>query len=122
MEIGLSLPPGLPGIPEIPGIRETNGIGPMAVPGGDRYMHFGGTSGATPIVAGICALMLSVNPDLTSREVKQILKDTADKVGSPSEYVNGHSLRFGYGRVNADRAVAEAIRRKSQGSGTSTPW
>lgn len=88
---------------------------------GDRYMHFGGTSGATPIVAGICALMLSVNPDLSSREVKQILKDTADKVGSPSEYVNGHSLRFGYGRVNADRAVAEAIRRKSQGTGTSTP-
>lgn len=81
---------------------------------GDKYMHFGGTSGATPIVAGICALMLSVNPDLTSRDVKQILKDTADKIGSPSEYLNGHSLRFGYGRVNADRAVAEAIRRKTQ--------
>jgi len=80
---------------------------------GDRYMHFGGTSGATPIVAGICALMLSVNPDLSSREVKQILKDTADKIGSPGEYINGHSNRFGYGRVNADKAVAEAIRRKT---------
>ncbi|MBK7409735.1 MAG: S8 family serine peptidase [Saprospirales bacterium] len=83
---------------------------------GDKYMHFGGTSGATPIVAGICALMLSVNPDLTAKEVKQILKDTADKIGSPGEYINGHSSRYGYGRVNADRAVAEAIRRRTQGT------
>ena len=83
---------------------------------GNRYMHFGGTSGATPIVAGICALILSVNPDLTSRDVKQILIDTADKIGNPREYINGHSYRYGYGRVNADRAVAEAIRRRNRGS------
>lgn len=84
-------------------------------------MHFGGTSGATPIVAGICALMLSVNPNLTAREVKQILKDTADKIGNPNDYINGHSVRYGYGRVNADKAVAEAMRRKTQGSGQATP-
>jgi hypothetical protein len=83
---------------------------------GDRYMHFGGTSGATPIVAGICALMLSVNPDLSAREVKQILKDTADKIGNPRDYIDGHSVLYGYGRVNADKAVAEALRRRSQGS------
>ncbi len=87
-------------------------------PRGDKYMHFGGTSGATPIVAGICALMLSVNPDLTAREVKQILKDTADKIGNPNDYINGHSARYGYGRVNADKAVAEAMRRKNQGTGS----
>ncbi len=75
------------------------------------YKHFGGTSSATPLVAGICALMLSANPDLTAREVKQILQQTADKIGFPSEYSNGHSVKYGYGRVNADRAVAEAIRR-----------
>ena len=78
---------------------------------GSRYKHFGGTSCSTPLVAGICALMLSVNPDLTAREVKQILQDTADKIGQPWEYVRGHSLKYGYGRVNADRAVAEAKRR-----------
>lgn len=76
------------------------------------YKHFGGTSGATPIVAGICALMLSANPKLTAKEVKDILQKTADKIGEPSEYVNGHSRKFGYGRVNADKAVAEAIRRR----------
>lgn len=78
---------------------------------GSRYKHFGGTSSACPLVAGICALILSVNPDLTAKEVKEILMKTADKVGSPAEYVNGHSVKYGAGRVNADRAVAEALRR-----------
>lgn len=79
---------------------------------GDRYKHFGGTSSSTPLVAGICALILSANPNLTAKEVKEILIKTADKVGSPSEYSNGHSVKYGYGRVNADKAVAEALRRR----------
>ncbi|MBL7791164.1 MAG: S8 family serine peptidase [Saprospiraceae bacterium] len=79
---------------------------------GQYYKHFGGTSSATPLVAGICALILSANPDLKASEVKEILQKTADKIGDPSEYTNGHSLRFGYGRINADKAVAEALRRK----------
>lgn len=80
---------------------------------GRHYKHFGGTSSATPLVAGICALMLSANPDLTAREVKDILQRTADKIGHPSEYNStGHSVKYGYGRVNADKAVAEAIRRR----------
>ena len=62
-------------------------------------------------MAGICALILSVNPELTAKEVKDILMKTADKVGNPAEYVNGHSVKYGAGRVNADRAVAEALRR-----------
>ncbi len=79
---------------------------------GKHYKHFGGTSSSTPLVAGICALILSANPDLTAKEVKDILQKTADKIGSPSEYSNGHSVKYGYGRVNAGRAVAEALRRK----------
>ena len=81
---------------------------------GPHYKHFGGTSSSTPLVAGICALMLSANPDLTAREVKEILRSTADEVGNRAEYRNGHSLRYGYGRVNADRAVAEALRRREK--------
>lgn len=88
---------------------------------GNRYQHFGGTSSATPLVAGICALILSANPNLTAREVKQILMLTADKVGSPSEYVNGQSLRFGYGRINAAKAVQEALRRAGKAPVTPTP-
>ena len=77
---------------------------------GSRYQHFGGTSSSTPLVAGICALILSANPNLTAREVKQVLCRTADKIGSPSDYCNGKSVRYGYGRVNALKAVQEAFR------------
>lgn len=83
---------------------------------GQQYKHFGGTSSSTPLVAGVCALILSANPNLTAKEVKEILQKTADKIGKPSDYMNGHSTKFGYGRVNADRAVAEALRRKDQGA------
>jgi len=79
---------------------------------GDKYKHFGGTSSAAPLVAGVCALILSANPELTSAEVKQILMRTADKIGNPSDYMNGYSNKFGYGRINADKAVAEAFRMK----------
>lgn len=81
---------------------------------GQYYKHFGGTSSATPLVAGICALILTANPDLTAKEVKEILQSTADKIGSPAEYTNGHSIKYGYGRVNADKAVAEALRRRER--------
>ena len=81
---------------------------------GPLYKHFGGTSSSTPLVAGICALILSAHPELTAREVKDILQTTADKIGNPSDYSNGHSLKYGYGRVNADKAVAEAIRRRDK--------
>lgn len=79
---------------------------------GNHYKHFGGTSSSTPLVAGICALILSANPDLTAQEVKEVLTSTADKIGHSSEYYRGRSRKYGYGRVNAERAVAEAIRRR----------
>ncbi len=83
---------------------------------GSSYKHFGGTSSACPLVAGICALILSVNPELKASEVKDIITKTADKIGSPSEYTNGHSKKYGFGRINADKAVAEALRRLDMGN------
>lgn len=86
--------------------------------------QFGGTSGAAPIVAGIAGLMLSVNPELTATEVRQILASTADRdldpildlkddpnvQGITGEFVNGYSQYFGHGKVNASAAVARAYR------------
>ncbi|MBK1702325.1 S8 family serine peptidase [Thiococcus pfennigii] len=46
-------------------------------PRGDTYAEYAGTSMATPHVAGVVALMLSVNPTLTPAQVAQILQDTA---------------------------------------------
>jgi subtilisin family serine protease len=70
---------------------------------------FGGTSSATPLAAGVAALVLSVDPKLSSDEVRGILRATADKIGDGYD-AKGVSSRFGYGRVNAARAVAEAKR------------
>lgn len=76
---------------------------------GDYTRTFGGTSSATPLVAGICALVLSVNPALTSRQVKEILQGTARKIGNRETYdENGHSIYYGYGCVDADAAVRMA--------------
>lgn len=109
---------------------------------------FGGTSSATPLTAGIAALVISANPALTALEVISILKSTAAKDlnmqpyprtpaanydpnpiwdVSPIAPFNSGAFQnvggtdgtwspwFGHGRVDADAAVAEAVRR---GAGT----
>lgn len=82
-----------------------------------NYRHdFNGTSAATPIVAGVAALLLSRYPNLTRGEVIDILKTTADKIdvegGSYDEA--GHSDYYGYGRINAVKALQEAAQRNPQ--------
>ncbi len=81
----------------------------------------GGTSAASAIVAGVAALVLSINPDLTAETVRQILEQTADRMidrlpdpqlglslGGYDE--NRYSAWFGYGKVNAIKAVQMAQR------------
>ena len=92
--------------------------GTMIPSSGTNYLAytgcFGGTSHSCPVVAGVVALMLSVNPYLTPAEVFDILKETSDKVGGYT-YVNGKCNEMGYGRVNAYAAVSEAKSRYIQG-------
>jgi subtilisin family serine protease len=79
---------------------------------------FGGTSSATPLAAGVCALILSQNPDLTAAQVRKILEDTADKIPGETvaaSYVDGHDDHYGFGRVNAKRAVEAAAGGGSSG-------
>lgn len=72
---------------------------------------FSGTSSATPLAAGVAALVLSVNPNLSRDEVKHVLEQTADKIGAKRSYKkNGHSNSVGFGQVNAAKAVAMAAR------------
>lgn len=75
---------------------------------------FGGTSSATPLAAGVGALVLSVNPRLTWQQVRDILTSTADKIDpSGANYRAGYSPQYGYGRVNAHAAVLAARRRRT---------
>ena len=86
--------------------------------GHESYRYdFNGTSAATPIVAGVVALLLSEYPDLTRSEVVDILKTTADKidVAGGAYDASGHSDAYGHGRVNAAKALKEAKRRQNAG-------
>ncbi len=67
--------------------------------------RFGGTSGATPKVAGTVALMLSVNPNLTHNDVRDILAGTGSSLTEDPGKPIGVFL-------NAEAAVAEALRRR----------
>jgi subtilisin family serine protease len=80
------------------------GTGILSTADGGGYSYWNGTSFASPIAAGVAALILSVNPRLTNSEALEILKRTADRpyvADAPDPY-------FGWGRVNAYRAVLAA--------------
>lgn len=70
----------------------------------DHKMNFGGTSSACPLAAGVGALMLSVNPNLTAAQVRTVLRGTADQVGGVT-YTAGRNNYYGYGRINANAAL-----------------
>jgi subtilisin family serine protease len=78
--------------------------------GGADGLHtndFSGTSSATPLAAGVAALVLSARSGLSRGQVRELMEQTCDKIGSGYD-ANGHSPRFGHGRINAGRAVAAA--------------
>ena len=62
-----------------------------------------GSSMAAPFVAGVCALMLEANDELSPTELKEILRDTAVDFGPPGEDVD-----YGAGRLDAYAAIREA--------------
>jgi len=70
--------------------------------GGD-YTQAQGTSFSAPIVAGVAALVLSANPQLTGAQVQDVVKRSADDFGA-----TGWDGLYGWGRVNASRAVGAA--------------
>ena len=68
-----------------------------------RYGRLSGTSMASPYVAGVAALLLSINPNLTASELKSIIMTSCDEVSEfADKCVSG-------GRLNAYRAVSSTI-------------
>ena len=98
--------------------------GTVTTENSDRYRDdFGGTSSAAPAVSGVAALVRQANPDLTWRDVKLILADSARKndpdntgweegartYGSTSESDRYHfNHEYGFGVVDAAAAVEMA--------------
>ena len=78
---------------------------------GNYTNRFGGTSSACPGVAGVAALILSRNPNLRWDEVRDIIKRSCDRIDEAGGdyHADGHSSVYGYGRVNARKAVELAL-------------
>ena len=80
------------------------------------YGAWRGTSFASPIVAGVAALLVSANPSLSNTQLVSLLEQTADDRGAA-----GYDPVFGYGRVNAFRALTAATTGDGGLSLTSAP-
>ncbi len=89
-------------------IVTTDRTGSAGYAPGDYFSDFGGTSSSAPLTAGVAGLVLSRNPGLTATRVRRILETSADKVspGLAAYDAHGHSDRYGYGRIDAQRAVS----------------
>ena len=104
-----------------PGSKETFSISSIG------RKPFGGTSAATPLAAGVAAMILAARPDLRHDSVRRILRETATKIdleatGEDACWRNAKNERlepgaggavyshaYGYGQVNAGSAVEESL-------------
>jgi len=90
----------------------------ICAPGGDqnvwilstvpdnKYERWGGTSMATPQVAGVCGLLRSLHTDWTNDQIVRQLLLSADNISALNpQYLN----KLGHGRVNAYRALVDSI-------------
>jgi thermitase len=86
------------------GVYSTDWLG-----GAGPYASRSGTSMAAPHVSGVAALLLAQDGSRTNVQLRSIIESTADDLGDP-----GWDMYFGYGRVNAYKAL-------SNGQPTPTP-
>lgn len=80
---------------------------------GSTYTEMSGTSMASPMVAGLAALLLSKNPKLTNEDVRQILEVSATDLGDP-----GWDPMFGHGRIDVYKALTLSLARYDDGNST----
>ncbi|HKX27499.1 MAG TPA: S8 family serine peptidase [Blastocatellia bacterium] len=69
-----------------------------------RYGSGSGTSYSAPLAAGVAALVLACHPQLTRAEVLDRLRSSCDRIGGVT-YEDGRHPDYGYGRLNAEKAV-----------------
>jgi cell wall-associated protease len=94
------------------------------VPGGNTYGSASGTSMASPVVAGVAALVLSYYPDLTAKQLKYILEKSAtplpdgtievNKPGTQDEKIPFSELSTSGGMLNAYEALKLAATIKGE--------
>jgi thermitase len=108
-------------------IPTTDRLGAAGYSPTDYDLRFNGTSSATPHVAALAGLVLSIDGSLSNLDVYRILAETADKINSgPGGYVYAQAAGkpygswnndVGYGRINAERALLAACAVKARRRG-----
>jgi MYXO-CTERM domain-containing protein len=76
---------------------------------GDYTDHFGGTSSACPVAAGIAGLLVSAAPELTSAELYDVLIKTARPAPYAQPDADGHDLVYGYGIIDPVKALKKVL-------------
>lgn len=80
---------------------------------GSSYREESGTSMASPMVAGLAALLLSKNPKLTAEEVRDIIEASATDLGE-----KGWDPKFGHGRIDVYKALTTSLVRTDRENNT----
>lgn len=104
------------------GLRTTDRVGNVGYSPDNYTNSFGGTSAACPGAAGIVALMLAANPNLTPPQVKDLIRQSCVRIDQAAGAydANGHSNWYGYGRIDAGLAVENA-RKAAQPAPATAP-
>ena len=85
---------------------------------GDGYAEWAGTSGATPIVSGVAALIRSKWPEMSASQVINRIVTTAKDAGAP-----GKDPIYGFGVLNAEAALKDDVpETKVNPLGTVADW
>jgi len=79
---------------------------------GGGYASATGTSFSSPLTAGLAALLWSAKPEKTAGDIWGYIGNSADDLGGA-----GHDAEFGWGRVNAYRALCSAVPCRSYAAG-----
>lgn len=80
------------------------GVSVLTLYGANSYASWNGTSFASPVTAGVVSLMAAANPSLSNAGVVDALLKNSDDIGTA-----GYDVYYGYGRVNARKAVAAVV-------------
>lgn len=92
------------------GVAVPDRLGKSGYDATDVFKLFTGTSASCPGMAGIAALLLSVRPQLTARQAREILAHSCKHLGKISERgYNGYHPMFGYGLIQADLVIKNAL-------------
>ncbi len=74
-----------------------------------NYGYIAGTSMSCGMVTGLASLLLSIEPNFTAHELRDIIEQSADQVGEYTYYIEtGKSYELGHGRINCYKALIYA--------------